>query len=87
VKHCTSPQFWECYNRLPVKSRRLADDSFQLLKSNPKHPSLHLKKVERYWSVRIGLHHRALAVLIEDGFLWFWIGNHSEYDRMIKAKL
>jgi len=28
--------------------------NFELLKKNPYHPSLHLKKVGRYWSVRVG---------------------------------
>lgn len=34
-----------------------------LLKCNPRHPSLHFKKVGRFWSVRVGLHHRAIGVL------------------------
>ena len=34
-------------------------------------------------SVRVGLNHRALAVEDEDGLIWFWIGRHSEYDRLI----
>jgi hypothetical protein len=63
--------------------RRLADQCFELLKRNPRHPSLHFKKIGRFWSVRVGLHHRALAV--EDGsdLLWFWIGSHAEYDRLV----
>jgi hypothetical protein len=44
---------------------------------------LHLKKAGRFWSVRVGLHYRALAV--EDGadLAWFWIGTHAEYDRIL----
>jgi hypothetical protein len=34
--------------------------------------------------VRVGLHHRALAAQIPEGFLWFWIGLHDEYDLKIK---
>jgi hypothetical protein len=69
---------------LPAEVRRLADANFELLKSDPLHPSLHFKHVGRYWSVRVGLHHRALAVEADDGVLWFWIGQHGEYDRLIK---
>ena len=54
------------------------------MKSNPGHPSLHLKKVGAFWSVRIGLDHRALAVKDGDAFVWVWIGTHDEYERMIK---
>jgi hypothetical protein len=44
---------------------------------------LHLKKVGRFWSVRVGLRYRALALEVEDGLLWFWIGSHAEYDALI----
>lgn len=60
------PQFWECYDQLPKPVRRLADKNFALLKCDPKPPSLHLKRVGRYWSVRIGMRYRALAVQRED---------------------
>jgi len=58
--------------------------TFNFLKSDPHHPSLHFKRIGRYWSARAGLHYRALAVEIEEGLLWFWIGSHAEYDRLIK---
>jgi hypothetical protein len=64
--------------------RKLADDNFELLKHDPRHPSLHFKKVGNYWSARVGLRHRALAVEIDDGYLWFWIGSHTDYDKLIK---
>ena len=32
---------------------------------------------------RVGLTHRVLAVEVEGGLLWFWIGDHSEYDQII----
>jgi len=54
-----------------------------LLKDNPDHSSLRLKCVRKYWSVRIGLHHRALAVEVDEGLLWFWIGTHAQYDQLI----
>ena len=63
--------------------RNLADKNFTLLKSDPTHPSLHFKQVGRYRSVRIGLHYRALGVEIPEGLLWFWIGSHSDYDRLL----
>ncbi len=62
--------------------RELADKNYELLKTNPRHPSLQLKKVGKYWSVRVGLKHRAVAVEIQEGLLWFWIGTHTEYDHV-----
>lgn len=83
MKHHATPDFWACYRRLPEDVRRTADKGFGLLKENPRHGSLRLKKVGELWSVRVGLHHRALAVDAEDGYTWFWIGTHAEYDRLI----
>jgi hypothetical protein len=84
MRHFASPSFWECYDRLPASIQELADKNFGLLKANPRHPSLHMKKAGRYWSVRVGIKYRALAVEIEEGLLWFWIGTHAEYDRLVK---
>jgi len=44
---------------------------------------LHLKKIGRYWSVRVGLHFRALGIDVDDGILWFWIGSHADYDKLV----
>lgn len=84
MRHFASPAFWQAYARLPRSVQRLADRSFALLKENPQHPSLHLKKVGRFWSARVGLHYRALAVEADDGLVWFWIGPHSEYDAIVR---
>lgn len=83
MKHYASPSFWECYQGLPQEIQELADKNFQLLKENPQHPSLHFKKVEDYWSVRVGRRYRCVAVEVEQGLLWFWMGIHSEYDRLV----
>ena len=78
-----NPKFWKFYEQLPKEIQELADAKYELLKNDPRHPSLHFKKVGRMWSARVGIHYRAAAV--EDGFdiVWFWIGHHSEYDRLI----
>jgi hypothetical protein len=68
---------------LPQAVRQLADRSYQLLKANPAHPSLHLKKVGPFWSARVGLHYRALAVESGQDRVWFWIGSHAEYDTLL----
>lgn len=83
MKHLASPDFWACYRALPKLVQELADKSLALLKNDPHHPSLHFKKVGRFWSVRIGLSYRALGVTIPDGVLWFWIGSHSDYDNLV----
>lgn len=83
MKHRASPRFWECYRGLPERIRNLADKNYQLLKDNPRHPSLHLKRIDDLWSVRVGDHYRALGIDDPDGIYWIWIGTHSEYDGII----
>jgi len=82
--HRTTNRFWRCFEALPDPVQKVAKKRFELLKTDPLHPSLHFKKVGRFWSVRAGIDHRALAVEDGEDFIWVWIGTHSEYERMIK---
>jgi hypothetical protein len=84
VRHFASRAFWEAYDKLPARVRELADKSYALLKQDPQHPSLRFKKVGRFWSVRVGLRYRALAVESGDDLVWFWIGSHADYDALIR---
>lgn len=74
-----------CYRGLPKDIQALADEKFSILKADPRHPSLRLKRVGRYWSVRVGLHHRAVGLEAPEfgGIAWFWIGTHAEYDKLL----
>jgi hypothetical protein len=83
VIHRTTKRFWDSYSSLPGEIRRLADKNFDLLKKDANHPSLHFKKVGRFWSARVGAGYRALAVPDGDDFIWVWIGSHDEYARLI----
>lgn len=63
--------------------KKVADKNFELLKQNSSHPSLYFKKIGRYRSVRVGLNYRALGVSVSEGVLWFWIGSHADYDKLV----
>jgi len=84
VRHLASPKFWATYRALPQPVRALADKNFALLKADPDHPSLHFKRVGQFFSVRVGLRYRALALPVDEGMLWFWIGTHADYDSLLK---
>jgi hypothetical protein len=79
VKHYTSSDFWEAYQKLSAETQELADKNFELLN----HPSLHLKRIEELWSVRVGRQYRALGIDVPDGIQWIWIGSHAEYNKLI----
>ena len=83
MNHYASPRFWALYRDLPVHIRALADKNYALLKANPRHPSLNLKKIDELWAVRVGAHYRAFRLDVEDGIYWIWIGTHAEYDTII----
>jgi len=85
IKHFATPEFWRCYADLPADIQELADKCFALLDSDPNHPSLKFKKVGNIHAARVGLHFRALAFSVNDGYSWFWIGRHDEYERIIES--
>ena len=84
MNHFATPEFWAHYRQLPAEIQELADKNFALLKQNPQHPSLRLKKIGIFWSARVGLHYRVLAKDRPDGLVWFWIGHHRVYDQFLK---
>lgn len=84
IRHRANQHFWAAYHALPLLIREQADASFLQLKSNERHPSLRFKQVGPYWSARVNAGYRALAVERSDGFVWFWIGTHDEYMRLIR---
>ena len=86
MKQLVLPRFWKHYRLLSRDVQQLADKNFYLLKSDPHHPSLHLKKVgktKQLWSVRVGVHYRALGMDKPEGIVWFWIGAHADYDTLL----
>jgi hypothetical protein len=83
LKHFASPAFWSHYRSLPAEVQQLADRCFELMKADPRHPSIRLKRVGDYWSARVGLHYRAIGVDDEGGISWFWLGTHAEYDKLV----
>jgi hypothetical protein len=82
----TSPKFWRHHGALSPEVRRAARKSYRLWLLNPAHPSLEFKKLGRVWSCRIaGTGYRALAWKQADAFVWFWIGAHDEYERILRG--
>jgi hypothetical protein len=87
VRHSATHRFWERYDELPDGVRALADKSFQLLKADSRHPSLHLKRIGEFWSVRVTDQYRAIGIPAPDGIAWIWIGTHREYERRIRRQI
>ena len=78
--------FWDSYNRLPNEIQVLALKQYALWQTNPRHPSLRFKKVGLYWSARVTDDYRAVGIIDEETIVWFFIGTHAEYNRILKGK-
>jgi hypothetical protein len=80
-----SREFWALYDGLPPDVQERARKQYRLFAQNPFHPSLALKPVSAFWSVRISRSYRALAARRGSQFYWFWIGSHDDYERLISG--
>ena len=79
-------EFVDSYRSLPERIRQQARRNYRLWRDNPSHPSLDFKVVGKrmpVYSVRIGIGWRALGVRSENNIIWFWIGSHAQYDRLL----
>lgn len=86
IESRTTRQFREAFIGLPAAVHQQAVRAYRIFRSDPSHPSLHFKKLEgeeNIYSVRIGLAYRALGAMKGNRIVWFWIGSHGDYDRMI----
>src|SRR5271163_701263 len=79
----TTARFRALFAALPAEVQARARKVYRLWRDNPRHPSLHFKKVGKAWSARVDDNFRVLAKMQGDHFYWFWIGPHTEYERLI----
>lgn len=91
MKSSRTSNFRKLFQKLPQRVKETAKKNYELWKINPSHPSLEFKKVkpnQNIWSVRVGIGWRALGVVKEreDKIVWFWIGSHGEYDKILSQK-
>jgi hypothetical protein len=83
----TTRQFRELFARLPAHVQQQAREAYRLFRENPQHPGLHFKKVlddPITFSARVGIGYRAVAALDGNTLVWFWIGSHADYDKLLQ---
>ena len=88
MKSELTDEFIQRFAKLPERVQKAARKNYKLWKENPTHPSLEFKKLntkQSIYSVRAGIGWRAVGVMKDsDTIVWFWIGSHSEYDKLLK---
>jgi hypothetical protein len=83
--------FRSLYEALPEEVHAKARKAYRLWRADQSHPRVHFERIRGHgdwWSARVDQNYRSLCVkTVVDGetqYVWFWIGPHDEYDRIIK---
>ena len=82
----TTQRFRQLYARLPKDVQKQAQQAYLRFKDNSNHPGLRFKCIQsenNVYSVRVNIDYRALGLLKDDKIIWFWIGSHDDYSRLI----
>ena len=86
ISHINS-RFRKAFQKLPPPVREAARETYRLWKKNPQHSSLQFKTIhptKPIYSVRIGIHWRAIGIREKETIIWFWIGSREEYTNLKK---
>jgi len=86
VRSRVNERFRKAFDALPEDIQRRSREAYARWHDNPSHPALQYKKIhatQPIYSVRIALGWRAIGIQQDDGMVWFWIGSHAEYDRLV----
>lgn len=86
MKSRTTRQFRELFAELPAQVQQQARQAYRLFQQNPNHPGLRFKQVHAdppTHSARVGIAYRAVGGLDGDTVVWFWIGSHADYDKLL----
>jgi mRNA-degrading endonuclease RelE of RelBE toxin-antitoxin system len=68
------------YSRLPQTPQQRVDKALALLRDNPRHPSLQIKKMKGYenrWEGRVSLHYRFTFTIDADAYVLLRVGTHD----------
>jgi hypothetical protein len=80
------PRFRRDFARLPRDIQQRARNAYRRFQADPTHPGLQFKPLHAsvpLWSIRVTDSYRAVGVRSNDEIVWFFIGTHAEYDRML----
>lgn len=82
----TTRGFRELMAALPEHVRQQAREAYRLFQKNPSHPGLRFKQVYAdppIYSARIGISYRAIGAMEGGTVVWYWVGSHADYDKLL----
>jgi hypothetical protein len=83
----TTQSFRDAFVKLPNNIQSRARSAYRRFRTNPNHSGLQFKKVHptrSVYSARVTDDYRVVGILEGDEIVWFWIGKHEEYERLLK---
>lgn len=86
MKSRTTAQFRKAFADLPAQVQAQARAAYRQFREEPSHPSLRFKQVHPtlpIYSARVSKSYRAVGQRIDDCIVWFWIGSHADYDKLL----
>jgi len=86
VKSRLHPSFRRAFTKLPPLIQHRARAAYRRFQANPQHPGLQFKPLHStlpLWSVRVTDDYRAVGVRQDNEIVWFFIGTHAEYGRLL----
>ena len=88
MKSHITGKFRKSFGKLPTDVQKQTREAYRLFLKNPRHPSLRFKAIHPtrpIYSVRINIDYRAVGIQEGNTIIWFWIGSHSKYERLIRT--
>ena len=83
----TTEKFRVLFALLPNVIKVQAKVAYQQFKKDPYHSSLQFKRIHSnkpIYSVRVNIDYRAVGIIKDNEIVWFWIGSHNVYDKLLK---
>lgn len=84
----TTERFRKAFTKLPKPIQQQTKEAYKQFKQDPYYPSLRFKRVHStkpIYSVRINVEYRAVGIQHENEILWFWIGSHDDYSKLLAS--
>lgn len=86
MKSRTTAKFRKAFANLPDSIQKQARQAYRQFQQDTSHPSLRFKQVHPtlpIYSARVSKSYRAVGQRDGDTMVWFWIGSHAEYDKLL----
>lgn len=86
MKSRTTARFRKALAELPKPAQEQAREAYRRFVRDTWHPGLRFKPVHPtlpIYSARVGKGYRAVGVRDASGIVWFWIGSHADYDKLL----